>query len=582
MLFEEVAAVFNKIEEKSGRIEMTNLLAELFGKANAEEIKAIVYFVQGIVAPPYENIELGMGERFAVEAIASATGYAAAAIDEEYKKTGDLGITAENFLKKKKQQSLISNLLDVMHLYNALLRIAKTSGLGSTEMKKKYLVELLNNATPLEARYIVRFVTGRLRLGVGDPTILDALSVAKTGDKSWREKLERAYNVCADMGHVARLFYEERKKIEGFKVQPFKPLMPALAERLGSAEEIIKKIGACASEGKYDGFRLQIHKSGNTVELYSRRLDKMTHMFPEIVDAVKQLKANEIILEGEALAYNKEENRYYSFQQTMQRKRKHGIEKAKRELPLNLFCFDLLYLNGRDYTTEPYRKRRAALEKMFAGEDTLKLSEQKVVKTPDELEGRFKDALSRGLEGIMAKDLNAPYTAGKRKFAWIKLKKSYGEAVDTIDGVIVGYYLGKGARAQFEFGGLLVAVYNPDRGMFETVAKIGSGFSEEEMLQLKEKLDKIKRTGASPDLDYRIEPDFWVEPKYVVEVVFDEITMSPTHTCGLHGDKGYALRFPRMLRLREDKSPTEATTTDEIKEMYFIQHEKEKSGKAKS
>ncbi|MEM4626026.1 MAG: ATP-dependent DNA ligase [Candidatus Bilamarchaeaceae archaeon] len=568
MLFEDVVKVFDKVEEKSGRIEMTNILAELFNKATSAEIEKIVYFVQGIVAPPYEGVELGMGERFAIAAIASATGYSAQEVDENYKKTGDLGITAENFLKKKKQRSLFANPIDVIHLHESLVRIAKASGPGSTELKKKYLVELLNNATPLEARYIVRFVLGRLRLGVGDPTILDALSVAKFGDKSWREKLERAYNVCADMGYVAKLFYENEKNIDKFKVQPFKPLMPALAERLSTAEEIIEKIGVCAVEGKYDGFRLQVHKKGNEVELYSRRLDKMTKMFPEIVDAVKRLPVDSIIFEGEALAYNAKERKYYSFQQTMQRKRKHGISEKAEELPLNLFCFDILYVNEKDYTQEPYKVRRKKLEEVFRENEVLKASEQHIVKTAKELQQLFKEAIERGLEGVMAKDLEAPYTAGKRKFAWIKLKKSYGQAVDTIDGVIVGYYLGKGSRAQFEFGGLLVAVYNSDNGRLETVAKIGSGFSEEEMVMLKEMLDKIKRTAPPANVSYKIEPDFWVEPKYVIEVAFDDITLSPVHTCGLRGDKGYALRFPRMIRLREDKGINEATTTDEVKEMY--------------
>ncbi|MEM2949398.1 MAG: ATP-dependent DNA ligase [Candidatus Bilamarchaeaceae archaeon] len=573
MHFKEVAEVFDKVESKSGRIEMTGLLAGLFKKADSKEIEKLVYFVQGVVAPPFEGIELGLGERFAIDAIASATGYSQKDVEAHFKKTGDLGITAEELLKKKKQLSLSKSEMTIIYLHEALMRIAKTSGPGSNELKKRYLAELLNSASPLEARYIIRFVLGRLRLGVGDPTILDALSVARFGDKSWRERLERAYDVCSDIGYVARLFYEDEKKVERFTVQPFKPLMPALAERLSTPEEIIEKIGECASEGKYDGFRLQVHKSGENVELYSRRLDRMTHMFPEIVDAVKRLKEKEIILEGEALAYNKKEGRYYSFQETIQRKRKYGVEEAKKELPLNLFCFDLLYLNGKDYTTEPYSKRRAALEKVIPidREGILKLSEQKIVKTAEELQECFEDAINRRLEGIMAKDLNAPYTAGKRKFAWIKLKKSYGKAVDTIDGVIVGYYLGKGARAEFKFGGLLIAVYNPDRNKYETVAKIGSGFSEEEMVSLKRALDKIKRKEPPKDLDYRIKPDFWVEPEYVVEVAFDEITLSPIHTCGLHEDKGYALRFPRMLRLREDRSAKEATTTDEVKEMYELQ-----------
>jgi len=573
MNFKEVAEVFDEIERKSGRIEMTDILAGLFKKASSKEIEKLVYFVQGVVAPSYEGIELGVGERFAVEAIAAATGYSAKEVDAHFKKTGDLGATAEELLKKKKQLSLGKSEMTITYLHEALLKIAKTSGTGSSELKKKYLAELLNSATPIEARYIVRFALGRLRLGVGDPTILDALSVARFGDKSWREKLERAYDVCSDMGYVARLFYEDEKKIEKFTVQPFKPLMPALAERLSTPDEIIEKIGECAIEGKYDGFRLQVHKSGDKVELYSRKLEVLTNMFPDIVEATKRLKEKEVIFEGEALAYNEKQKRYYSFQETMHRRRKYGIEEAQKELPLNLFCFDLLYLNGKDYTKEPYMERRKSLEEIIPKDSkVLKLSEQTIVKTPKELKERFDDALKRGLEGVMAKDLNAPYTAGKRKFAWIKLKKSYGKAVDTVDAVIVGYYLGKGVRAEFKFGGLLVAVYNPDRRKFETVAKIGSGFSEEEMVTLKGMLDKIKRKTPPERLDYKIEPDFWVDMKYVIEVAFDDITLSPTHTCGLSGEKGYALRFPRMLRLRDDKGVNEVTTTKEVIEMYEAMH----------
>ena len=567
--FSEVAKVFADIETRSGRLEMTDILAELFRKADSKEIGKLVYFVQGIVAPPYEGIDLGMGERFAIEAIAFSSGHSKKEVEDYYKESGDLGLTAEHFGGKKKQHALSTAEMDVHYIYSAFLKIAKTSGTGSSELKKKYLIELLNNSTPLEARFIVRFVLGRLRLGVGDPTILDALSVAKKEDKSWREPLERAYNICADMGYVSRIYYEDESQIPEFKVQPFKPLMPALAERLATPEEIIDKIGKCGVEKKYDGFRLQCHKKGNEVRLYSRKLEDMTQMFPDVVAAIRKLKKKEIIFEAEALAYNTKQQRFYPFQQTMQRRRKHGIEEASKELPLNLFCFDIMYLDEKDLTGKSYKERRKVLEKIFP-EDILKLSEMALVGKPEKLEEIFKDSLGKGLEGIMAKDLNAPYTAGKRKFAWIKLKKSYGKAVDTIDGVIVGYYLGKGARAEFKFGGLLLAVYNPDRGRFETVAKIGSGFTEEEMTLLQEMLDKIKTKEPSRILDYRTEPDFWVELKYVVEVAFDDITLSPTHTCGLHDEKGYALRFPRLMSLREDKGINEVTTTKEVIEMYDL------------
>jgi DNA ligase-1 len=571
--FSAVAKTFSELEQISGRLEMTDILSELFKKTNPSEIDKLVYLMQGILAPPYEDVDVGIGERFAIAAIASSAGYTIAEVDKHYKKSGDLGLTAESLLSKKKQMALSTQDMDVTFVYNSFVKIANASGTGSQELKIKLLTEMLNNATPVEARFIVRFVLGRLRLGVGDPTILDALSYTSAGDKSLREELERAYNVCSDMGHVAKVFFETPKKIKGFKVTSFKPLMPALAERLSTPEEIIEKIGKCGVERKYDGFRLQCHKKGNQVELYSRKLEKMTHMFPDVVKEIQGLKAKEIIFEGEALAYDTKKKRYFSFQQTMHRRRKYGIEKMKEELPLNVFCFDILYLDGKDLTEKTYSDRRKTMKKLFP-KGILLLSESELVDDSSELEKIFSDSISKGLEGIMAKDLNAPYTAGKRKFAWIKLKKSYGKSVDTVDAVIVGYFLGKGHRAEFKFGGLLVAVYNQDRNMLETIAKIGSGYTEEEMTQLQKLLSGHKTAGPPRNLDYRIEPDYWVEPKFVVEVAFDEITRSPTHTCAIENEKGLALRFPRMQKMREEKSIKEATTTDEVVEMFELQRGK--------
>ncbi|MEW6722621.1 MAG: ATP-dependent DNA ligase [Candidatus Micrarchaeota archaeon] len=574
LLFSDVAAVFQQVEGKSGRLEMTGILAGLFARAGADEIGELVYIVQGIVAPPYEGIDLGVGEKFAVEAIASAAGYSRPDVERHYKKSGDLGDTAEELLTKKKQTALATEEMGIGHVYDAMMRISKSGGQGSQEQKIKHLAELLNNASPLEARYIVRFVLGRLRLGVGDPTILDALSVAKAGDRSLREPLERAYNVCSDMGLVAKTLYSEPETVKEFKVRPFKPLMPALAERLSTPKEIVEKIGKCGVEMKYDGFRMQVHRRGNRVEIYSRNLERMSPMFPDIVEAVRGLKGGEreMIFEGEALAFDRKAKRFLPFQQTMHRRRKHGIEKASEELPLNVFVFDILYLEGKDLTGEPYRQRREIVEREFGDAGILKPSETRIIGSAKELSAMFRDAVSEGLEGIMAKDLEAPYTAGKRKFAWIKLKKSYGKSVDTIDGVIVGYYLGRGQRAEFEFGGVLVAVQNPDSGKLETVAKVASGFTEEEMIGLGKTLEKIKTASPPARLDHKIEVDFWVEPKYVVEVAFDDITQSPNHTCGAQEGKGYALRFPRLMRMREDKGVREITTTDEVIRMYELQH----------
>jgi DNA ligase-1 len=301
----------------------------------------------------------------------------------------------------------------------------------------------------------------------------------------------------------------------------------------------------------------------------------MTGMFPEITEAALKLNAKEAIYEGEALAYDKKEKKYLSFQQTIQRKRKYGIEKMKEDFPLKLFVFDLMYLNGQDLTVNPYMKRRKMLEKLVKNNPILILAKQKIVESAEELNKYFEECINEGLEGIIAKDLNQPYIAGARKFAWIKLKKSYGQLVDTIDAVIVGHYLGKGQRKEFEFGGLLVAVLNEQTNELETIAKIGSGFSEEEMQTLQELLEKIKIEEKPPVVKSKLVPDFWVEPKYVITVAADEITLSPMHTCGLIGDKGYALRFPRMLSFRFDKEIKDITTTEEIIKIFEMQKNKQ-------
>jgi DNA ligase-1 len=437
----------------------------------------------------------------------------------------------------------------------------------------------------------VRFCLGKLRLGVGDPSVIDALSMMKHADKTDSEMILRAFNLCSDLGEVAE-HYVAGKNLSHFSAEPFKPIRPALAERLPNAQEIIEKLcmaqkdgktdangdakpgRKCAVEAKYDGLRMQVHVANGKVEIYSRKLEKMTHMFPEITEAAKKLKVKSAIFEGEALAYNAKEKKYYSFQQTIQRKRKYGIDAMAKEFPLRLFVFDIMLLNGKDLTLEAYSKRRGTLEKLFRKTEPLVPSELIYTDDPKKLDEHFTSIVGEGLEGIIAKDLGQPYVAGARKFAWIKLKKSYGELADTVDAVIVGYYLGKGQRQEFEFGGLLVAVLNDETGELETIAKIGSGFSEDEMRSFESMLDAIKVKEKPQGVNSKLEPDFWVKPKYVITVAADEITLSPMHTAGLVGETGYALRFPRMMSLRDDKGPRDITTTKEIIGMFEMQKRK--------
>lgn len=576
--FGVLVEVFSKLEATTKRLEMFEILSEFFKKISKEEIDKVVYFCQEQLLPSFKGIEIGMAEKMVEKAIAKASGKKQEEIEKLYKKLGDLGLVAEEVLKSKKISTLLVKQegLSINEVYDALLKIANISGEGSVDKKINELSSLLVKVNATEAKYVVRFVLGRLRLGIGDPTIMDSLSKAISGDRmKLRPKIERAYNLCSDLGLVAKVLFEKGEKgLDAFKVQVGSPIRMALAERLPSAEDIIKKIGKCGVETKYDGMRLQLHKQGNKVEIFSRNQERVTHMFPDIVEAVlKQIKAREAIIEGEAVAFNEETGEYFPFQVTMTRKRKYEIEKRAEEAPLVLFAFDLLYADGKDYTKAAYIERRKALEKLIKKDGRIRPAEMIITDKPQELERFFEMNVEKGTEGIVAKRLDAEYQAGARNFNWIKLKRSYrGELQDTIDVVIVGYFKGRGARAKFGIGALLAAVYDEKSDTFKTICKIGSGLSEEKWIEARKLLDKIKVSKRPARVDSLIEPDVWVEPKYVFTVMADEITLSPLHTAGKTAEKpGFALRFPRIQGWIRDKKPEDATTVKEIESLFKMQ-----------
>ncbi|MBC7320642.1 ATP-dependent DNA ligase, partial [bacterium] len=522
------------------------------------------------LVPNYEKIEFGISEKLLAKSLAKALSKDEEEIWNLYKEIGDLGLLAQRYIGEGKDE------LEVLDVYNRLMDIATTTGKGSIEKKTDKLAELFSLTSGKEAKYINRIVLGRLRLGIGDPTILDAFSYAYSGDKSLRPVIERAYNLCSDLGLVGfTLFNKGLEAIRNFKVQVGKPIRMALAERLPSAEEIISKIGKCSVEPKFDGFRCQIHKDGDRIKIFSRNLEDNTEMFPDLVEgAKKQIDAESAIIEGEALAFNEEAQEFFPFQVTVQRKRKYEIETIMADLPLKLFAFDILYVDGEDYTPRPYIERRERLRSLILPGNVIMIADSIITDDPKELNLFFENAIGSGLEGIVAKRLDAPYQAGARNFNWIKLKRSYkGELSDTVDLVIIGYYVGRGARAKFGIGSLLAGVYDPDTDTFKTIAKIGSGLTEEEWVKMKNLLDEIRVDSKPSRVVSILEPDVWVEPRYVVEVRADEITRSPVHTAGKDGEElGYALRFPRVERfVRIDRSPEDATTVKEILEMYNMQ-----------
>jgi len=580
MQFAQLVDYFERLEATTKRLEMFDILSELFRACDREEIDKVVYFCQEQLLPPFRGVEIGMAEKLILRAIARATGASEAEVTRLNKERGDPGLVVEELLRRRKTHSTGLSVRDV---YGSLLQIAETTGEGSVDRKVQMLADLFQQSSPKEARYIARFVLGRLRLGVGDPTILDALSKAVAGDRSLRPDLERAYNLCSDLGLVARTLFEQGiEGIRAFRIRVGNPIRPALAERLPSAEEIVEKLGRCAVEAKLDGFRCQIHKAGDHIEIFSRNLERTTHMFPELIEAVRQqIAAREAILEGEAVAVNEETGEIYPFQITVQRKRKHGVEEMMREYPLVLFAFDLLYADGQDYTPQPYAIRFETLSRLIRPDGRIRLVDRIVTDDPRAIQQFFDEAVERGMEGIVAKRLDAPYQAGARGFHWIKLKRSYkGELSDTIDVVVVGYFRGRGMRAKFGIGALLGAVYDPDSDTFKTVAKIGSGLTEEEWVRIRELLDQIRTEHRPARVESVLEPDVWVEPKYVLTVLADEITRSPVHTCGKTNEEpGYALRFPRVVGwIREDKGPEDATTGKEILSLFQMQKWVQRAG----
>lgn len=576
MNFNILAEHFEKLENTTKRLEMFDILSNLFKKTLNEDIDKVIYICQEQIKPPFENLKIDMAEKMLQKSIARATGVSLKKVIELYKKKGDLGLVAEELSKSQKSKLVQPKELTLIDVYDSFLKTSKASGAGSVDRKISIIAGILGRAKPIEAKYICRFIIGKLRLGVGDPTLMDSLSKAKIEDRSLREKIERAYNLCSDLGEVAKkLFTEGVESLEEFNIAPGKPIRMALAERLSTPEEIIEKIGRCAVEGKYDGFRLQCHKIGKQVKIFSRNLEEISYMFPEIVHSIKKhIKSEKAIVEGEAIVYDESTEELMPFQITMTRKRKYEIDKKSKELPLKLFIFDLLYLNNKDYTEKPFKERIKLMEKNIETGNGLELAERIITDNPKEVDKFFEDVISRGLEGVLAKRLDAGYSAGGRNYDWIKLKRGYkGDLTDTIDVVILGYIKGRGARAKFGIGALLAGVYDKKEDVFKSIARIGSGFSEEKWQELKSELDKISLKKKPARVDSEITSDVWVEPRYVIEVAADEITKSPMHTTGrTEKESGYALRFPRAKSfIRTDKKAEDATSVEEIKKMHKMQ-----------
>jgi len=570
--FKTVAETFDQIELVSGRLKITQLLADLLKLATPKEASVISYLSLGRLHPPYIGTQFQMAEKNLIDVVAQVTKQSFTTVKQKAKKLGDIGSVLQAGGWQPKGG------LTVGQVYNELQKIEKISGTGSQERKAKQLQQLLQQLDFISAKYVSRIVIGKLRLGFSDMTIIDALSWMEVGDKSLRKIIEDAYNVCADIGLIAQTLKQDGlKAIQKMKIRVGVPIRPAAAERLPTAAAIVKKIGDCVAQPKLDGFRLQIHmdkNNGAKIEFFSRNLLDMTDMFPDLKKAVEKLKIKELICEGEAIVFDPNTGSFLPFQETVKRKRKHGIEQAAEKMPLRVFLFDLLYLDSQEYLTKTHAQRRKKLLSLFknAPADTVQVIDERKIKTAKQLQEYFNQNIAAGLEGLVVKREDSVYQPGKRNFNWIKLKRQEeGHLEDTIDCVILGYYAGKGKRAQFGIGAFLVGVYNKELDKFQTIAKIGTGLSDVEWKKLKKECDAIsvKNRPSNVICPKELYPDVWTVPELVCLIRADEITMSPLHTAGKTTEKlGFALRFPRFMGARPDKAPEQVTSVKEIKGLY--------------
>src|SRR3990167_5812370 len=621
MKFSEFANYLDKLEATSSRLSLIETLSELFKKTPALEIEKTVYLIQGRIAPFFAPIEIGMAEKSVAASIAIAYGGSKEDATRLFNKLGDMGKVAFELAAGSKGSEIT-----VSEVFEILTQIAGTSGAGTVEKRQNLLSSLLSKLDPISAKHLVRVPLGNTRLGIGDPTILDALATAKLGDKSQRKLLEGAYNRTSDLGLIAKTLWEKGlPAVQKLEVRVGSPIRSELCERLPNPEKVIEKMTEVDVQYKYDGFRVQIHKDGDKVRMFSRNLEEMTHMFPEtekviekmtevdvqykydgfrvqihkdgdkvrmfsrileemthmfpelIKGALEQVKADTVILDTEALAYNAQSEEFLPFQETTKRRRKHGIEEAAAKLPLKAFVFDVLYKDGKQLLDEPLTARMKILKETIKDDGVLIRTENQTVKDPKTLTLLLEDAISKGLEGLVVKKLESKYEAGGRNFNWVKLKRhSDGELSDTIDCVILGYITGRGKRTAFGAGALLVGVYDKDKDEFVSISRIGTGLTDEEWREIHKRADKIRVNHKPARINSLIVPSVWIEPKIVIEILADEITRSPLHTAGkTETEPGFALRFPRLVSFREDdKKPEDATDVGEIKRFYEQQYKK--------
>jgi len=575
MEFSIIAELFEKMENTSKRIELTNILVELLKKTPKKIIPNIVYLLQGIIRPNFEGVELGVAEKLAIRAISKSSGLPIKKIEDDYRNCGNLGLTASNILKLKTQTTFTTEKITVERVYETLFKIANLEGKGSQDLKMKYISSLLNDATPLEAKFVLNILLGTLRLGIAENTVMDALAIGFTGKKEYRKQIEDAYNVSSDLGKVSEVIASEGLDgIKKFQISLFSPVRPMLADRIKSEKEATEKMPVeFAAEYKLDGERVQIHKQADKIILFSRSLENITKYYPDIVENIgNSLDVNEGIFEAEIVAINENTGEFLPFQELMHRRRKYKLKEAVLQYPITVNFFDVLYFDEKNCLNVKYSERRKILENSVKENNFAKLVPMAIVKNENEVEDFLENSINSGCEGLMLKILDADYRAGIRGGNWLKLKREYrNELGDSLDLVVIGAYFGKGRRTG-RYGTLLLATYNPEKDNFPSICKVGTGFTDESLDQLYQILSNKVILKKNPRIESEMEADVWFEPELVLEIVASEITLSPIHKTALNTIRkgaGLALRFPKFTgKIRIEKGSEDASTDEEVYSLY--------------
>lgn len=537
---------------------MTGLVSELFSLVTSEELPIVTHFVMGEVFPAWTDEEVGLGTGILINALSRSSGLSIKEIEDIVRETGDIGKTTVKALGKvSKGQVTFSSFLDspaelsIMEVFERFRDIAHATGKGSQTSKIKHLQYLFNSASVEEVSYIARLAIEDMRIGVGEGIVRDAIAKAFNVPVA---SVERGYMLTNDMGLVAVTAKEGgNEALLNLGLQVGRPIKLMLAQVTPDIETAIRELGVVAAEWKFDGARVQIHKKGDTVTLYSRRLENITGSLPDIVSAVKTaVKADSAILDGEAVAID-EDGRPKPFQEILKRfRRKYDVQNKVRHIPLTLNLFDIMYLNGDSLIELPLQKRREFLVSSIGDSDLVHVDNQLITSDISQINCMYEQALQAGHEGIMIKNPGSPYSPGKRGKNWLKKKP----VMETLDLVVIGAEWGYGRRTSF-LGSFALACHDPETGRFLSVGKVATGISDEQLAELTELFREhiISESGTSVE----------IRPHVLFEVAFEEIQKSTNY------GSGYALRFPRLVRVRDDKSLEEADTLERLEDMYRTQ-----------